>query len=284
MEGNKTPKINLGASQTQKSNYGDYLPESLQNQPILNGFLLAFEEILSGVKSPEISNKPLLLTGNQEPVGLEQIIAQMENYFKPETTPEEFLPWLASWVALSLQEDWELEFKRKFIRSIVNFYRQRGTKTGLAELLQLYVHPELDLEKEIEVKQVKIYENFDIPHYFQVEVNLKSSANLELQKKNICAIINREKPAHTSYALKLLFPTMQIRNIDKDEKIKEEWGKIQPSRQSTKKEELIKKAEEVSLTGLWLGINSKLGTSDKPETKNSIRVGEQGNNEKPSTA
>jgi phage tail-like protein len=190
-----------------QSDYVQYLPAALQADPFLGQFLLAFEQILTGLP-------PKLLSADttKAPPGLEKLIDQIHTYFDPTLTPVEFLPWLANWVALSLREDWSENVKRNFIRQIVPLYRLRGTKDGLTAMLRLYL--------ENEREKVDIYE-FDPPaHYFQVELELASQdLDAYRRKEKIArAIIDREKPAHTFYALQIRMPTMRLISAELAEK------------------------------------------------------------------
>lgn len=204
------------------SSYQQYLPANLQEDAVINGFLLAFEHILSGVKEAASSSQ---LTANDNPSfltnaltdqstdqstnleGLEEIINSIHLYFNPRQTPEDFLPWLAGWVALSVRDDWKVEVKREFIQQIVKLYRLRGTKAGLTQVLQLY------LTNSGFGDNVKIFDRFDnFPNYFQVQLTLndRDPEKYWRQVKIAKAIIDQEKPAHTFYALKILVPTMQL--------------------------------------------------------------------------
>jgi phage tail-like protein len=185
------------------SSYGQYLPAILQADPFLGRFLLAFERVLSGISPPD-PDDPF-----PDQPGLENYLDRIHTYFDPlgdktgkpeERSPAEFLPWLASWVALSLRDDWEEEVRRRFISQIVPLYRQRGTKAGLKKLLELYTSEE-----------VEIYEFHHLPSFFQVRMTLSTK---EFQQKQQIAkiIINQEKPAHTIYVLQIITPTMQIVN------------------------------------------------------------------------
>ncbi|MEG4343069.1 phage tail protein [Microcoleus sp. A003_D6] len=193
------------SSAKKKSSYIEYLPATVEADPIINGFLLAFESILDKLDAEEPNNP------DNHPLGFGEYIERIHTYFFPydsqgnrdEQAGTEFLPWLASWVALSIREDWDEKFKRQFISNIVPLYNKRGTKAALEHLLKLYTDEE-----------VFIYEFDDPPGYFQVEMTLKvvNPENL-IRKRDIAhAIIENEKPAHTAYGLKFLFPTMQIRN------------------------------------------------------------------------
>ena len=62
----------------------------------------------------------------------------LADLFDPWRAPPELLPWLASWVALELQPDWNAYQTRKFIADIVPIYQQRGLKQGLLTYLDIY--------------------------------------------------------------------------------------------------------------------------------------------------
>jgi phage tail-like protein len=76
--------------------------------------------------------------GDRKYRALETTIDQLAQIFNPWQTPSEFLPWLASWVDLSLQSDWSEYQQRKLIAEMVSIYQQRGLKQGLQTYLDLY--------------------------------------------------------------------------------------------------------------------------------------------------
>ena len=175
------------------STYLNYLPAIFRQDPFIGRFLLAFETVLTG-------------TGNPERPGLEETINRLSDYFDPMTTDEDFLPWLAGWVALSLRTDWDVATKKRFIRQIVPLYRLRGTQAGMQTLLELYTQ-----------EKVTIYDAFEQPaHFFQVQLTLSDADPDRLrQKQQIArAIIDQEKPAHTFYALKVSVPTMRLVSLE----------------------------------------------------------------------
>lgn len=189
------------------SDYTKYLPATLQADAFIARFLLAFEQILTGTNfSPETS-PGIIESSSHNPPGLEAVIESTHTYFDPDLTPAEFLPWLASWVALSLRDDWESKTKRDFIKQIVHLYQKRGTTDGLRQVLSLYL-------KSVGLPdKVTIYEEDYYPdYYFQVELTLpRMESNRYWQQVRIAkAIIDQEKPAHTYYGLKIQVPSMQI--------------------------------------------------------------------------
>ncbi|BAY84771.1 phage tail protein [Calothrix parasitica NIES-267] len=188
------------------SSYQQYLPAVLQEDDFIGQFLLAFEKILSG-GSETSSKKQIITKDTYNPPGLEEIIDNIHLYFNPQQTPEEFLPWLADWVALSLRNDWKVEVKRQFIQQIVGLYRLRGTKAGLIKILSIYLKESGFGEK------VEVFDQFrNFPNYFQVQLTLndRDPEKYWRQAKIAKAIIDRVKPAQTFYSLKILVPTMQL--------------------------------------------------------------------------
>ncbi|QLE58029.1 phage tail protein I [Nostoc sp. TCL26-01] len=188
------------------STYQQYLPAILQKDEFFGQFLLAFEQILSGL-SETPSQEKIITANTQNITGLEEVINNVHLYFNPQATPEEFLPWLARWVSLSLRDDWQVEVKKAFIQQIVRLYNLRGTKAGLIEILSIYLQNSGFGEK------VEVFDQFDdFPHYFQVQLTLKDRDPDKYwrQAKIAKAIIDQEKPAQTFYALKILVPTMQL--------------------------------------------------------------------------
>jgi phage tail-like protein len=70
--------------------------------------------------------------------GLDQEIDQLFRYFDPRLAPKEFLPWLSSWINLSLDDDVPDERVRRFIRRAPYLYSRKGTPAALVEFLEIY--------------------------------------------------------------------------------------------------------------------------------------------------
>lgn len=193
------------------SRYLEHLPAIFQEDELIGRFLLAFERILTGLPRPDAPELPFV------PAGVEQILDQIETFFDPAQAPPEFLPWLAEWVATSLREDWDTDTRRRFIANIVPLYRRRGTKRAVQKLLQLYLDPSSDphsdAEGDVEVlEEAPPGEPAFPPHYFQVRFTVprREPALLTRLAAIATTIIDREKPAHTFYGLRISYPSLQI--------------------------------------------------------------------------
>lgn len=69
---------------------------------------------------------------------LDQEIADVAQRFDPDCAEADFLEWLARWLNISDTKIWSEEQLRKLLLKAVGFYRKRGTKESLSELIELY--------------------------------------------------------------------------------------------------------------------------------------------------
>lgn len=118
--------------ENKQSRYLEYLPAIFHADPsedpaqppkasYLGQFLLPFEEVL---------------------IGFEDLLSVIDRYFTPALTPsgtdQDFLRWLAGWVALVLDENWDEAKQRRLIGEAVKLYRLRGMVPGLERYLEIY--------------------------------------------------------------------------------------------------------------------------------------------------
>ena len=156
-----------------QSSYLKYLPAIYREDEFLDRFLMIFETVLSPVN---------------------HVLDNIHLYFDPMIAPESYLPWLASWIDLVLDENWPVEKRRQLIKAGVELYRWRGAKRGLNEYLRIYT----GIEPEI-------IEHFDAqdngPHRFTVIIRAPDPE--ALNERLVRQVINAEKPAHTAYDLRI---------------------------------------------------------------------------------
>jgi len=142
-------------------------------------------------------------------------IDDVHTLFRPADAPAEFLPWLAGWIALQLEDDWPDEKKRRWMRAAPALYHIRGTRKALELLLEIYigVRPRI-LENEwpqgafrVEVSSVigessTILPPMNLTNCFVVELPLEAKSVSDEQIIRIHRVIQAEKPAHTTYFLR----------------------------------------------------------------------------------
>jgi phage tail-like protein len=155
---------------------------------------------------------------------IEQQIAHVPYYFDPKMTPARFLPWLASWLELAVDERLPEPRQRRLIQAVVSLYRRRGTRDGLREYLELYTGAPVHITEQ-RANNFRLGADGQLgagvalgtgnrPHTFAVTVDLppisapgtrqRDRTRLERERRRrIEAIIEAEKPAHTDYVLRI---------------------------------------------------------------------------------
>lgn len=157
------------ADPAQPSRWLQYLPYYFSEDPFLGRYLLIFEDLFGP---------------------LEQVVAHFDLLLDPRTAPEHFLPTLAAWIGMELDERWPVEQRRAILRAAVELYDWRGTKTGLIRLLEASTGC-----------RVEIVENSDGPHTFSVTV--RPVGGQKVDEQMVRYLIEANKPAHTVYRLEL---------------------------------------------------------------------------------
>lgn len=104
----------------ERLSYLRYLPAIYQENSESKGFL---ERFLSIFESSMYDS--------------EEKISSIPMFFDPMAAPEDFYRWLADWLSLDLYDLLEEDKKRKFILNAVEFYKKKGTVSGLASLVSV---------------------------------------------------------------------------------------------------------------------------------------------------
>ena len=184
--------------QVAKQSYLRYLPQIYQvdsaiGTSFIREFLWVFQHIVESITDP---------------------LSDGYRFYDPRECPEEFLPWLASWVALTLDVDWPEAKKRKMIQAAASMYRYRGTRRALEEVLSIFVGVRPVIEENswpykgfrIDVSSMMgedslILPTINLDHCFIVRFPMGPDELTEETVVKIHQIINTEKPAHTTYFL-----------------------------------------------------------------------------------
>jgi phage tail-like protein len=61
----------------------------------------------------------------------------LDAYFDPHLTPDDFLAWLGGWVGITVDETWDVERRREAVARAAELYRMRGTASGLADQVEI---------------------------------------------------------------------------------------------------------------------------------------------------
>ncbi|MFF5971234.1 phage tail protein [Streptomyces sp. NPDC012769] len=163
----------------------DLLPAVYLEHDFLARFLAALDEVLA----------PVLLTLDNLPAHLD-----------PRTAPEDFLDWLAGWVAVEPHEESPPERRRAAVRGAVDRHRARGTARGLAQALRLETGGS---EPEITESGGTVWSSAPgtaLPGARRpwVTVRLRVSDPGRVNRARLEELITAEIPAHVGFTLELL--------------------------------------------------------------------------------
>jgi len=142
-------------------------------------------------------------------------VDNMHKLFRPLEVEASFLPWLSSWIALHLEDDWPEEVKRRWLRHAPALYNIRGTKRALEELLEIYTGARPIIHENewpegafrVEVSSVigessTILPPMNLNNCFVVELSMSPDTVTDEQLIRIHRVIRAEKPAHSNYFLR----------------------------------------------------------------------------------
>jgi len=206
------------------SEYLHHLPEIYHDsspttgRSFLGEYLKVFEALLSGRDDAEGADGPVVSLEDRVDRYLEYLdprLVPLDQGGPPEVLSSEFLNYLASWVGLSLDQNWDMGKKRVWLSRIVPLYKQRGTLAGIQAYLAMFVGNMARVEElpggMVVAETSTIAEDTFIAgapaYYFRVRIEYAlDSAPFEIEVWNNLnggtrAIVDLEKPAHTYYTL-----------------------------------------------------------------------------------
>ena len=178
-----------------KGRYLQHLPAIYHEDDLMSRFLMLFEDFWDPI---------------------EKQVDTIHSYFDPGLTPSEVLPWLASWLDLTFDNRWPDQKRRQLLRRIALLYRKRGTKPGLKEYIEVLTGTEAEImehraENFVLGPMAKLGPGIALgrdntANSFTVLVRVPPDAGEEaswVDRRLIESIVDAEKPAHTSYILRM---------------------------------------------------------------------------------
>jgi phage tail-like protein len=206
---------------TTRSEYLQYLPEILRGNDeaaslFLDGYLKVLEALLSGRDEPKAKQYGSLAgTIDSFPARLDPGLTPVDGTAPGVPLRSPFLDYLASWVALTFDQNWPLDKKREWLKRIVPLYKRRGTRAGISEYLAMFVGRRARVDElpggfvvgESSTVAIDSFIAGGPAHFFLVRINygffpdpftIEAWKNL---RQGTRAIVDLEKPAHTYYAL-----------------------------------------------------------------------------------
>jgi len=164
---------------------------------------------------------------------LERRYEDMPRLLDYRSAPEPWLSWLASWLDLAFDPSWPIAKRRQLVGEAVSLYRKRGTPSGLARLVEIYTgwQPEIlesfRLRPPTDVYALGGGETLGctplamtrpVPgadpnagaHHFTLYVYLDGGDDPALAEAVVRRIVETERPAHTSYDLRIVLPQARV--------------------------------------------------------------------------
>ena len=131
-DGKATPAVSQLRAEFDHATYDQYLPAIYRNEANCGDFLvrlLSLFESFFGEAEGEIESLPAL--------------------FDPKAAPKGFLSWLAGWLGLDLDGNWDEQEQRRIIAEIFRMSGERGTAAGLRESLRVFARVDAKIEEPI---------------------------------------------------------------------------------------------------------------------------------------
>jgi phage tail-like protein len=120
-DGSASPRLSQVSAETFGESYLEYLPAFYRRDETTRHLL-----------------KRWLSLFRAEFGDLELKLKEMSRRFEPAVAPEEFLPWLAGWMAFEPPPGRSAQELRRLLPDIHEIYNRRGTPAGLSRLIELY--------------------------------------------------------------------------------------------------------------------------------------------------
>ncbi len=162
---------------------GPALPALLQEDAFAQALVAGLDDVLS----PALSS-------------LDNIGA----YIDPDIAPDDFLSWLAGWLAIELDDRWPEERRRALVRQATELYRLRGTPLGLRAHLELATGGTVEI---VETGGVAWSQQTDTELPGEAEPRMTIRVNVEklamVDARAVDRLVTASKPAHVVHILEI---------------------------------------------------------------------------------
>lgn len=139
---------------------------------------------------------------------LAPVLATLDNidaYFDADTTPEDFLAWLGSWVAASVDAGWPEDRRRAFVGQAAELYRRRGTAEGLRDHVQIHTGGVVEII-ENGGSSFSVTADGKLPGTPEAVVVVRVTVDDpdEIDKVKLEELVMSSKPAHVVHRIEVL--------------------------------------------------------------------------------
>jgi phage tail-like protein len=139
---------------------------------------------------------------------LAPIFAALDNfpaYLDPWLAPEDFLEWLGGWFGIVLDESWSPARRRALVSRAFEFYRMRGTASGLKEQVTVLTGGTVELHETGGVT-TSTTAGGALPGSpnFAVLVRVKVDDPATINLVRLDALVMAAKPAHVTHKVEIV--------------------------------------------------------------------------------
>ena len=158
----------------------------------------------------------------------ESLFEAISSLLNIESTNEEWLVFMSTWMGLVLNPLWNVERRRQLLLEVMDLYQKRGTREGLSRYLEIYTGNKPVILEGFQWRpassmvvgktgrlgcsslksQACDYEPY--AHRFGIHVFVDEISELDVLESSIRSIIESIKPAHTDYDLVLTLPETRV--------------------------------------------------------------------------
>jgi len=183
--------------------YLKYLPEIYESDDFTSRFLMLFESFW----------KPL-----------SKQIDQVDAYFDPMLTPRAFIPWLASWLGLPMDDLLPLDRMRLLIQNAMMLSQCRGTLSALKKYLEIYTSGQIDIT-ERRARNFVLGDGSlgadialgkkNMPNTVSIKLSIpkveleRTKYSTEMYQRKIIEIVRTQIPAHVAFDINCEFITKE---------------------------------------------------------------------------
>ena len=197
MEAIHTEELNVAV--IGKGGFLKYLPEIYESDDFTSRFLMLFESFWKPISSQ---------------------IDHVETYFDPLLTPDDFLPWLASWLGLPIDNQLPIERNRMLIESAMELSQRRGTISAFKKYLEIYTAGHVEIVERraknfvlgnASLGVVVALGKKNSPNSVSIKLNIpmdeleRTKYTPEMYQRKMNEIIRTQIPAHVTYDLNCEF-------------------------------------------------------------------------------
>ena len=195
-----TPVVRSIRAYFPRLSYLRYLPSAYQedaaSRDFLERFLSLFESFFAG---------------------LEGQIDHIVRYFDAAAISGDFLRWLASWLAIGVDQSWTEEKLRALLMAAPQLYKQRGTRAGMEAMIELFTGARPWIVEKFQLRCAQEPAIRDLqdrlygadPYCFCVLLK-PYSVGTEEARQAVRRIVEADKPAHTCAGVQVLQPWIYL--------------------------------------------------------------------------